>query len=168
MGSADPPWKNGWKIKKRKHAKKSSFLCLRCLLRAIRAGRCRERRYSDHVFIQIYFRMHHFVIRFSKFSSPQAAGGIDSPALTKVMRTFMASYVGWQRGTGAPLLLSAGPPDVQQSIDDISCPPGPQQQTGSSGRDRRTDGLTPDSYIEPARHSSRSANNTQCALRCIE
>jgi len=47
MGSADPPWKNGWKIKKRKHAKKNSFLCLCYILRAIRAGRCRERRYAD-------------------------------------------------------------------------------------------------------------------------
>jgi len=64
------PWKNGWKIRKRKHAKKSSFLCLRYILRAIRAGRCRERRYADHIFIQIYFRMHHFVVKFSKFSSP--------------------------------------------------------------------------------------------------
>ena len=53
-----PPWKNGWKIKKRKHAKKSSFLCLCYILRAIRAGRCRERRYAYHIFIQIYFRMH--------------------------------------------------------------------------------------------------------------
>ena len=33
---------------------------------AIRAGRCRERRYADHIFIQIYFRMHHFVVKFSK------------------------------------------------------------------------------------------------------
>ena len=30
--------------------------------------RCRERRYADHIFIQIYFRMHHFVAKFSKFS----------------------------------------------------------------------------------------------------
>jgi len=43
------------------------------ILRVIRAGRCRERRYVDHIFIQIYFRMHHFVVKFSKFSSPQAA-----------------------------------------------------------------------------------------------
>ena len=63
------PWKNGWKIKTRKHAK-SSFLCLCYILRAIRAGRCRERRYADHIFIQIYFRMHHFVVKFSEFSSP--------------------------------------------------------------------------------------------------
>jgi len=48
-------------------------------LRAIRAGRCRERRYADHIFIQIYFRMHHIVVKFSKFSSPQAARGIDPP-----------------------------------------------------------------------------------------
>ena len=65
-------WKNRWKIKKRKHAKKSSFLCLGYILRAIRAGRCRERRYTNDIFIQIYFRMHHFVV---KFSSPQAARG---------------------------------------------------------------------------------------------
>jgi len=40
-----------------------------------RAGRCRERRYAGHIFIQIYFRMHHFVDKFSKFSSPEAARG---------------------------------------------------------------------------------------------
>jgi len=34
---------------------------------------CRERRYA--IFIQIYFRMHHFVVKFSKFYSPQAARG---------------------------------------------------------------------------------------------
>jgi len=40
---------------------------------------CRERRYVDHdhigLFSQIYFRMHHFVVRFIKFSSSQAARG---------------------------------------------------------------------------------------------
>ena len=35
-----------------------------------------ERRYADHIFIQIYFRMHHFVV---KFSSPRAQGGIGPP-----------------------------------------------------------------------------------------
>jgi len=49
------------------------------ILRAIWVGRCRERRYADHIFIEIYFRMHHFVVKFSKFSSPQAARGIDPP-----------------------------------------------------------------------------------------
>jgi len=34
------------KFKKRKYAKKSSFLCLCYILRAIRAGRCTERRYA--------------------------------------------------------------------------------------------------------------------------
>ena len=75
MGSADSPGENGWKIKKRKHAKQNSFPCLCYILRAIGAGRCRERRYADHIFIQIYFRMHHFVVKFSKFSSPRAASG---------------------------------------------------------------------------------------------
>ena len=60
---------------KAKHANKSSFLCLCYILRAIWAGRCRERRYVDHIFIHIYFRVHHFVVKFSKFSSPQAARG---------------------------------------------------------------------------------------------
>jgi len=26
---------------------------------------CGERRYADHIFIQIYFRMHHFLVKFS-------------------------------------------------------------------------------------------------------
>ena len=38
----------------------------------------REQRYSDHIFIQICFRMHHFVVKFSKFSS-QAARVIEPP-----------------------------------------------------------------------------------------
>ena len=35
----------------------------------------RQRCYADHVFIQIYFRMHHFVVEFSKFYLSQAARG---------------------------------------------------------------------------------------------
>jgi len=57
IGANGVKWKNGWKIKKQKHAKKCRFLCLCYILRAIRAGRCRERRYADHIFIQIYFSM---------------------------------------------------------------------------------------------------------------
>jgi len=76
MGSANPPGKIDEKLKSENmQQNKSSFLCLCYILRAIGAGRCRERRYADHIFIQIYFRMHHFVVRFSKFSSPQAAMG---------------------------------------------------------------------------------------------
>ena len=74
MGSADPPGKMDEKLKS-EDMQKSGFLCLCYILRAIRAGRCRERRYADHIFIQIYFRMHHSVVKFSKFSSPQAARG---------------------------------------------------------------------------------------------
>jgi len=64
MGSTDPPEKMDKKLKNENMQK-----------RAIRADRCKERRYADHIFIQIYFRMHHFVVKFSKFSSPQAARG---------------------------------------------------------------------------------------------
>ena len=63
-GVSWPPWKNGWKIKKRKHAKKSTFL----------HGWWGGVKWSPHIF-QMYFRMHHFVVIFSKFSSPQAARG---------------------------------------------------------------------------------------------
>ena len=64
---------------KSENMQKSSFLCLCYILRAIRAGRCRERRYAEHIFIQICFRMHHFVV---KFSSPQAARGHWPPNQT--------------------------------------------------------------------------------------
>ena len=63
------PRENGWKIKKRKHVKKT----------AIRSDRCRERRSADHIFIQIYFRMHHFVVKLSKFHL-RWQGGIDPPS----------------------------------------------------------------------------------------
>ena len=53
------------------------------------AGRCRERRYADHIFIQIYSRMHHFVVKFSTFSSPQAARG-HRPPLTEILQTFLS------------------------------------------------------------------------------
>ena len=53
------------KLKSENMQKKSSFL----------NGRWGERHHADHIFIQIYFRMHHFVVKFSKFSSSQAAIG---------------------------------------------------------------------------------------------
>ena len=74
MGSADPSGKIDEKLKS-ENMQKSSLLCLCYILRAIGTGRCRQRRYADHIFIQIYFRMHNFVVKFSKFSSPQVARG---------------------------------------------------------------------------------------------
>ena len=68
-GQLTPLEKMDEKLKSENMQIKSSFL-LCYILRAIRAGRCRERRYADHIFIQIYFTMHHFVVKFSKFSSP--------------------------------------------------------------------------------------------------
>jgi len=52
---------------------KSENMQKRAVFYAIRVGRSREQRYADHIFVQIYFRMHHFVVKFSKFSSPPAA-----------------------------------------------------------------------------------------------
>jgi len=57
------------------------------ILRAIGAGRCRERRYADHIFIQIYFRMHHHFDRFRSqiFKKNFAPGG--KGALTPNQKT---------------------------------------------------------------------------------
>jgi len=51
------------KLKSENMQKNCSFLNI---FRAMRVGRCRERRYADYIFIQIYFRMHHFVVKFFK------------------------------------------------------------------------------------------------------
>ena len=67
------------------------------------------------------------------------------------------------RRAAARLLLTSGPPAVQQSID-MSWRPGPQQQTHTngarqaSGTDGQTDGRTPDSCIDPARRTMRAVN----------
>jgi len=63
MGSADPPGKIDEKLKS-ENMQKSSFLNWGG------EDRCRERRYADHIFIRIYFRKHHFIVK-----SPQAARG---------------------------------------------------------------------------------------------
>ena len=70
MGSADPPGKMDEKLKSKK-----SFFYVYVILESNRGRqvRPRERRYADHIVIQTYFIMHHFVVRFSQFSSPQAA-----------------------------------------------------------------------------------------------
>jgi len=75
MGSADPPGKRDEKLKSENMQIRAVFYDYVIFLRAIRAGRCRERHYADHILIQIYLRMHHFIVIFSKFSSPQAARG---------------------------------------------------------------------------------------------
>jgi len=86
------PLENGWKIKKRKHAKQSSFLYLCYILRAIRAGRCRERRYADHIFHSDIlqnapFRSEIFLIFF-------ASGGKRAltPLPTKILQTSLDVY----------------------------------------------------------------------------
>jgi len=94
---------------KSQNMQKSSFLCY--ILRAIRVGRCRERRYADHIFIQIYFRMHHFVVKFSKFSSLSSGKGALAP-LTEILRMFLHSGVamGWAKSREP---RSAGAPEYQ-------------------------------------------------------
>jgi len=74
MGSADPPGKMNEKSES-ETCKKEQFSVFMLYFKSNQGGRCRERRYADHIFIQIYSRMHHFVVKFSKFSSPQTARG---------------------------------------------------------------------------------------------
>jgi len=51
MGSADPsPGKIDEKLKSENTQKRAVFYVY--ILRAIRAGRCRERRYADHIFFR--------------------------------------------------------------------------------------------------------------------
>jgi len=72
----------------------------------------------------------------------------------------------WHCPHAARLLLQiVGSPAVQQSID-VSWPPGPQQQTRSSGvrlpnggTDRQTDGRTPDRFM----HTARAVSEMQSA-----
>ena len=106
MGSADPLEKMDDKLKSENMQKRA---CLCYILRAIRAGRCRERRHADHIFIRIHFRMHHFVIKFSKFSSRLGRqGGIDP--LTKILRTplIAGDANAWAGGLGRERPVRAG------------------------------------------------------------
>ena len=73
-GVSWPPGKMDEKLKSENMQKRAVFyVCY--ILRAMRTGRCRERPYADSLLIQIYFRVHHFVVKFSNLSSPQAARG---------------------------------------------------------------------------------------------
>ena len=48
-GVSWPPWKKMNEKLKSENTQKSSFLCLCYIFRAIRVGRCRERRYADDI-----------------------------------------------------------------------------------------------------------------------
>ena len=65
MGSADPLEKWMKNLKSENMQKRAVFY----------AGVENGAMLTTFLFIQIYFRMHHFVVKFSKFSSPQAARG---------------------------------------------------------------------------------------------
>jgi len=60
---------------KSENMQKEQFSMFMLYFESIRAGSCRERRYADHIFIQIYFKMYHFVVKFWKFSLPHEAKG---------------------------------------------------------------------------------------------
>ena len=107
--SADTPGKMDEKLKSENMQKRAVFFCLCYILRATRAGRCKERRCADHIFIKIYFRMHHFVVKFSESFIASGGKGALTP-LTKILRTFrrrsydgveVAADVDTRHGTGS-------------------------------------------------------------------
>jgi len=69
MGSADPleKWMKNYRAKTCKKEQFSEW---------VGWG---ERRCADHIFTRVYFRMHHFVVNFSKFSLPHEATGHCPP-----------------------------------------------------------------------------------------
>ena len=94
IGANGVSWKMGEKLKSENM---QNTACLCYILRAIRAGRHRERRYADHIFLQIglYFRMHHFVVKFSKFSLPQTSRGYWPPPQPKTCgRPWFQAFLG--------------------------------------------------------------------------
>jgi len=52
-GVSGPPGKMDEKLKSENMEKKRAVFYVCYILRAVRAGRCRERRYADHIFIHI-------------------------------------------------------------------------------------------------------------------
>jgi len=68
---------------------KSSFLCLCYILRAIRAGRCRERRYADQMFNSDSLQNAPYRSQIFKNFFASGGNGALTP-LTKILRTFPA------------------------------------------------------------------------------
>jgi len=60
---------------KSENMQKQQFSMFMLYFESNQGRQVRKRRYADHIFIQIYFRMHHIVVKFAQFSSPQAARG---------------------------------------------------------------------------------------------
>jgi len=82
-GVSRPPWKK-WmkKLKSENMQKNSSFLRLCYILTAIKAGRCRERRYAGHIFIlqNAPFRTQIFTIFFASGSKGALTALNQNPA----------------------------------------------------------------------------------------
>jgi len=67
-GQLTPPGKMDEKLKSENMQKKQFSMFM--LYFESNQGRQGRQRYADNIFIQIYLRMRHFVVKFSKFSSP--------------------------------------------------------------------------------------------------
>ena len=67
--------------------KRTAVFYVLCFMRAIRAGRCRERRYADHIFIQILQNAPFRSLIFKIFFASGGKGALTP--LTKILRTFL-------------------------------------------------------------------------------
>jgi len=90
MGSADNPRKMDEKLQSENMQKNSSFLFLCYILRAIRAGRCRERRYADHILYSDILQNAPFRSQIFKIFFVSGGKGALTP-LTRILRTFLLS-----------------------------------------------------------------------------
>jgi len=80
-GVSWPAWKMDEKLKSENMQKRAVFyVCVIFWEQSGPAGVENGAMLTIYLYIQIYFRMHHFVVRFSKFSSPQAARGHWPPS----------------------------------------------------------------------------------------
>ena len=91
MGSADLPGKMDEKLKSENMQKKSSLLCLCYILIAIRAGRCTEKHYADHIFSGKNARFR------SQIFFTSGGKGAFAP-LTKILRSFLGVVICLERG----------------------------------------------------------------------
>ena len=87
-GVSLPPGKMDEKLKSENMQKRAVFKCLCYILRTIGAGRCREWRYADHIFISDILQSAPFRSQIFKIFFASGGKGALTP-LTKILRTFL-------------------------------------------------------------------------------
>jgi len=79
IGSADPPEKMAKKLKSENMQKRAVFYVYVIFSEQSGQADVENGAMLTTLFIQIYFRMHQFVVKFSKFSSPRGGKGALTP-----------------------------------------------------------------------------------------